>query len=131
MAEQTSQPFVVNEQTTAYMEFQITDDNGDPLSAAAIDELYCTYYDAQTPATIINGRDMQDIYGAGAGQNDFEIAGSGLVAWYLQIPDTTLAASVGATYIAMFEWRWSPDARPQRRQRVEITINVTNFTKVS
>lgn len=115
---------VVVEKTDRKIEFQVTDADGEPLPAAAIETLTVTVYDRAFPSaapiadhTSILNANGTTIDGAGNGVLDVKAA------WLVTIDDT----QEEETRVFLFEWTFASG----RKLAGEILLRVANLAKRS
>lgn len=117
----------VLERTTARYTAVLTDEAGDPISAADLTTLTLTLYD-QRSRTVINSRQAQNILNA----NQVTIDAEGQLVWTMQPADNALIGTPrpGTTerHIALFEWTWDAGSKAGRH---ELLIEVQQIEKVS
>jgi hypothetical protein len=125
-ANQTRQPFTVNERQTALLSFQLVDELGEDIALTDLTSLTVTLYDIAS-GEIINERESSDALNA----NDVEVSAAGLVSWTMTPDDnailkTAIQAGSYERHMALFEWGWNGD----KEGREPIEIYVTQMTKV-
>ncbi len=111
--------FTVNEKTNPTHEYIILDEDGNPVQPTA---LTLTYYNRDTGA-IINSRDGQDVLNL----NNVVIT-NGVMAWSMQVADTTIVDDTSVAEINVALWEWVANSKTNRHKTI---IRVVNLAKVT
>lgn len=93
------------ESRNAQYEFDLVDEDGDPVTGAAIEALTLTFYDKLTKA-IINTRQDQDVLN----KANVTIDNAGHVVWSVQALDSPVLDRKREQEQHIGEWRWEYDA---------------------
>ena len=112
--------FTVDEKTNPTHEYTILDEDG---NASQPTVFTLTYYNRAT-GTIINSRDGQNVLNA----NNVVIT-NGVMAWSMQVADTTIVDTTSVTELNVALWQWT-DALGKAGKH-ETIIRVLNFAKVT
>lgn len=136
MAEQTTQPFEVNEGDTAQAGWSFLDYDDAAIQASDLSTATLILYNL-SDATIINSRNGDDILGGTkTGDNDVVITAGGVATWYMQtednpIVDTDIPMHHYEEHVALITWTWDPgDGNGVRTKHYEIRIQVKQLLKV-
>ena len=112
--------FTVDEKTNPTHEYTILDEDG---NASQPTVFTLTYYNRAT-GTIINSRDDQNVLNL----NNVVIT-NGIMAWSMQVADTTIVTDTLGTEINVALWQWT-DAGGKKGKH-ETIIRVLNYAKVT
>ena len=111
--------FTVNEKTNPTHEYTILDEDGNPVQPTA---LTLTYYSRET-GIIINSRVGQNVLN----MNNVVIT-NGVMAWSLQIADTTIVDATSIAELNVALWEWVANSKTNRHKTI---IRVVNLAKVT
>lgn len=123
----TAPTYVIAEQTTRFLEFQLLDENDSGIPAAELQSLTLTLYDPRTGA-IINSRDDMSVLNANGGTVDAQ----GNAVLELGPADNVIvgqnAGLVQEDHVALLEWVYEAGTRQGRHL---IFLRVENLAKVT
>lgn len=123
--------YILEEKETAQYQLTLKDQDGVVIPNTALSTATLTYFLDDTPATIINGRNAQDILGGvgGSGANNVTFDVNGLMKWSIQTAD--LAISDTNKHIEKHIARFDVTTTNGVVLRKEIVINVRNFRNLT
>ncbi len=111
--------FTVNEKTNPTHEYTILDEDGNPAQPTALTLTYCN----RATEAIINSRNAQNVLN----MNNVVIV-NGVMAWSMQIADTTIVDGTSVAEINTALWEWTVNGKNNRHKTI---IRVVNLAKVT
>jgi hypothetical protein len=104
--------YSVNEQSTAFWDFSLVDEDEDAIALASLDTLTLTLTDDLTGA-VLNSRSAQNVLNV----NNVTVSAQGAVSWEMTPADNAIVGSPvpdgGETHTAVFTWTWDGGTRSQ------------------
>ncbi len=124
MAIRTIIPDRIAERTTPIIEALVDDGTGTGIPASSLTSLTLTLYVAGSPASILNGRNQQNVLN----QNGVTVDAAGNLAWTMSAADNAVLGSDDEeAHVALFEWAWGSG----RAGKHELLLTVANLGVVT
>lgn len=127
MSSQTTQPFRVNEKTTARYTCTLKDQNDVVVPAASLSTFTLDLYDVDSGAAI-NSRTAQNVLNA----NDVTVSAGGVVVWTMRPADNAIVGTKELeAHTALFKATWVDANTVTQQLEHEVSILVLNLNKVT